>query len=156
MDFLCPICRRLANVLLPDVNQVIPWNRLYSKEEQAITGVLPRQDNELDEGLTFFNLNSLLPAGSTDLNDVQYWEQYWYTHENLAEAIALFVSQVQVVQLNFALKVKKCFSESLGFVLKVEGLFSQSLDSIAQCLRVRNAFLKEPPELEGLPLCQVS
>ncbi|CAM6105290.1 unnamed protein product [Calypogeia fissa] len=116
MDFLCPICRRLANVLLPDVNQVIPWSRLCTKEKQAITRVLPGQANEPDEGLTFFNLNSLLPDASTDLNDVQYWKQYWGTHENLAGAITLFVSQ---------------------------------------CLRVRNAFLKEPPELEGLPLCQI-
>ncbi|KAL2641840.1 hypothetical protein R1flu_009427 [Riccia fluitans] len=115
MDFLCPVCRRLANVLLPDVNKVVPWKRLESREEQH--GKESLQHKQTNEELAGFRLESLIPQSSFELSaGLEYWRKYWLTHQDLAECIRTFA---------------------------------------AQCLRVRKKFLREPPDLDGLPLCQL-
>ncbi|BBN00658.1 hypothetical protein MPTK1_2g00960 [Marchantia polymorpha subsp. ruderalis] len=117
MDFLCPFCRRLANVLLPDVNKVVPWARLETKQELHKKEALQDKENQTDEELAYFSLEGLIPHGSSEhFEDMQYWKHYWSTHQDLAESIRIFA---------------------------------------AQSLRVRKKFLREPPDLDGLPLCQI-
>ncbi|KAL3678070.1 hypothetical protein R1sor_021026 [Riccia sorocarpa] len=102
MEFLCPICRRLANVLLPDVNKVVPWKRLGVRQEYRTESLQDEQTNEEVAGLC---LEGLIPYTSCELSaSLQHWHKYWRTHEDLAECIRTFAAQCLRVRKKFLLE----------------------------------------------------
>lgn len=93
MDFLCPICRRLANVLLPDVNDYMAL-KLVQHEAVPITTELeaPLVTSSGLSGGPDVDISVCLYNEKPEID--QFWVSFWEANRNLAEVISVFASQV--------------------------------------------------------------
>lgn len=94
IEYFCPICRRLANVLLPAVHQAGLSRMLQACEEEDTT---LQRDN---------------------------WSQFWGTCKNLPSAIDAFAVQVIYYNLRCFLIISNSMGQTCLFTIAFDGEFN--------------------------------